>query len=144
MFVPQASRIWTLGLKKKNVVLPFSDRPKILQKLGRDFFFFSIQTSILLLFVSKLAIISTWSFSLVVRIVLNPSVFGFTARKLLWQFGCHHLLCIFCLGSDFDSRYMSKKKKKKRFPTNRPDLKMLSPKGQHNNFFYLALSDNLN
>ena len=35
--------------KKKYVVLPFSDRPKILQKLGRDFFFFfffSIQTSI--------------------------------------------------------------------------------------------------
>ena len=33
------------------------------------------------------------------------------------------------------------KKKKKDFrPTDRPDLKMLSPKGQHNNFFYLALA----
>ena len=45
-------------------------------------------------------------------------------------------------GSDFDSRYMYtslKKKKKKRFPTDRPNLKILSPKGQHNNFFYLAL-----
>ena len=31
------------------IMLPFSDRPKILQNLGRDFFFFffvSIQTSI--------------------------------------------------------------------------------------------------
>ena len=28
--------------KKIYVVLPFSDRPKILQKLGRDFFFFLV------------------------------------------------------------------------------------------------------
>ena len=43
-------------------------------------------------------------------------------------------------GSDFDSRYMYTKKKKKDFPTDRPNLKILSPKGQHNNFFfYLAL-----
>ena len=46
--------------------------------------------------------------------MLNPSVFGFTARKLLWQFGCHHCYAYSVLGSDFDSRYMSKKKKKKK------------------------------
>ena len=43
-------------------------------------------------------------------------------------------------GSDLNSRYMyTSLKKKKGFPTDRPNLKILSPKGQHNNFFYLAL-----
>ena len=110
--------------------------------LGFFFFFFNIQTSIFTVnFVTKLAIFSTGSFSLAVRIVLNSSVFGFTARKVLWQSGCHHLLCIFCVRGLWlwlEVHVYMFKKKKKRFSTDGPNLKFLSPKGQHNNFFYLA------
>ena len=135
-----------LGLKKpKIVVLPFSDRPEILQNLGRDFFFFFKYSNFNFYCksVTKLAIFSTGSFSLVIRIVLNSSVFGFTARKVLWQSGCHHLLCIFCLGALTLTRgtciRVFKKKKKDFRPTDPPNLKILSPEGQRNIFFYLAL-----
>ena len=128
-------------------MLPFSDRPKILQKLGQDFFFFffSIQNfNFYCKFVTKLAIFSTGSFSLVVRIVLNSSVFGFTARNVLWQSGCHHLLCIFCLGALTLTRrtfIQKKKKKKKDFRPTDPTLKFYPQKGNTTIFFIWPNSD---
>ena len=100
-------------------MLPFSDRPKILQKLGRDFFFLVFKLQFLLLFVSKLAIISTWSFSLVVRIVLNPSVFSKKIALTIWSssFAMHILFWALTLTQGIRVR---KKKKISDRPT-RPE-----------------------
>ena len=124
-------------------MLPFSNQPKILQKLGRDFFFFFffLQNSnfnFYCKFVTKLALSRTGSFSLVVRIVLNSSVFGFTARKVLWKSGCHHLLCILFGALTLTRGTCIWVKKKKRFPTDRPTdptLKFYPQKGNTTIFF---------
>ena len=121
---------------------PFPTDPKSCKSwVGIFFFFFFFFFLVFKLqfyckFVTK--VFSTGSFSLVVRIVLNYSVFGFTARKVLWQSGCHHSMHILFGSSDFDSRYMYTSFVfflKKRFPTDRPNLKILSPKGNTTIFF---------
>ena len=126
-----------LGLKKNCRVALFRTTQN-LAKFGSGFFFFFLYSNFNFYckFVTKLATFSTGSFSLVVRIVLNSSVFRFHSKKsalTIWlsSFAMHILFG----GSDFHSRYMYMSFKKKDFRPTDPTLKFYPQKGNTTFFF---------